>query len=112
MRFNTKIQFTTDLSEPEKDYVNDALISRMYEYFSKEFETVAQVATKFCLDGKGVCLFATSYRNEMDEVMIIGVETKDLVTAKYLQDEFHESMREFAEEGSEFSSSWINPELN
>ena len=112
MRFNTKIQFTSDLIDSEKEYVNDCLVSRMHEYFFKDFDTVAQVATKFYLDGKSVCLFVTSYRNEMDEVVIIGVETADLDTAKYLQDQFHESMREFAIEDSEFCSDWVNPELN
>jgi hypothetical protein len=112
MKFQTKIEFTTDLKEPEKEYVNDALVNRMYEYFRHDMDTVAQIATKFHLDGKDVCLFATAYKNGFGEVSIIGVETADLDTAKYLQDEFHESLREHADEGSEFTSTWVNPELN
>lgn len=122
MRFDTKIQFETDLIDDEKEYVTLSIITRMKEHFNshesprEHFEqnmgSVVQVATKFDLDGRSVCLFVTCHKIGENEVVMIGVETPDLSTARYLQDEFHESMREFAEEGSEFCSTWVNPELN
>ena len=112
MRFDTKIQFETDLIDDEKEYVTLTIITRMKDHFEQNMGSVVQVATKFDLDGRSVCLFVTCHKISDNEVVMIGVETPDLSTARYLQDEFHESMREFAEEGSEFCSTWVNPELN
>ena len=120
MPTKTYFDFTSRLTEREKEYVIDTLKTRVDGYFKSdsETETIAQIASKFQIEEKSIAVFATCFRDDAGDISIIGVETPDLKAAKDLQNEFHNSLKGLSDESFggvkpvEFSSTWVNPELN
>jgi hypothetical protein len=107
----THFRFHSPLTAGEKDCMISAITERIMEIYATNRDTVANVAAKFRFGSLAVAMFATSFQID-DSITIIGTECVDLDAAKAIMDEFHETLREFADKDSETSNTWVNPELN